>query len=133
VSGGAACPQCGAGLGPRQEYCLECGARLGLPGRLMHGAGQPAIVVDRPVAEDFEILRLVAIRCLRFIQRVKQADAFNRRLRDAIHFLGLRQSGSFKDRRRDIDDMVPLRTDLALALDTLRPMYRHAVGRTPVA
>ena len=51
------------------------------------------------------------------------------RLLHAVDNCRVRQPGGFQDRRRDVNDVMELRTDLALGLDALRPVHDRAVAR----
>ena len=99
----------------------------------MDGAGQPAVLVDRAIAEDFEVLRGVSARSLGVGERIGQAHAFDRSLDRSIDALRLGQAGRFQNRRRDVDDMVPLRTQLALRGDALGPVDHHPIAGAAVA
>ena len=89
----------------------------------------PALVIDAAVAEHLEVLRLVPLRRLGVVERIEHADAFDRRLRDAVHRERFGYSRRFEDRWRDVDDVAELRADLALGLDALRPVDDGAVAR----
>ena len=54
------------------------------PRRLVNGAGEPSVVVDGAIAEDFEILRQMAVRRLRIVERIDHADALDRGLRRTV-------------------------------------------------
>ena len=89
----------------------------------------PALVVDAAVAEHLEVLGLVPLRRLGVVERVEHADALDRVLLHAVHRDRLGQSRRLEDGRRDVDDVVELRADLALGLDALRPVDDRAVAR----
>ena len=55
------------------------------PRVLVLGHRGPAEVVDRPVAEHLEVLRLVTLRRVGVVEAVGHADALHRALRDAVH------------------------------------------------
>src|SRR5207245_10923966 len=101
-----------------------------LPRRTVDGPRQPAVVIDRAIAEHLEILRLVALRRLRIVEGVEHTDAFDRRLHHAIDALGLRQTGGFQDRRRNVDHVLALAAQSAFFLDALLPVYASAVNGT---
>ena len=65
--------------------------------------------------EHLEVLRLVALGRLGVVEGVHHADALERRLLDAVDERRLGQPGRLEDRRRDVDDVVELVADLALA------------------
>ena len=44
--GALRCPRCNAAVQPGQEYCLECGGRLGQPARAP-SSGRPSGVAER--------------------------------------------------------------------------------------
>ena len=79
-----------------------------LPWRAVDGAGQPAIVVDRAIAEHLEVLRLVPLGRLRIVEGVEHAGALDGRLHRAVDALGLRQAGGLQDRGGDVDDVREL-------------------------
>ena len=106
---------------------------LEFPRRPVDGAGQPAVVVDGAVAEDLEVLGRVPARRLGVREGVGQAHAFDGRLRRPVHALRLGQAGRLQDRRRDVDDVVPLRAHLALRRDALGPVDHHPVAGAAVA
>src|SRR5437667_6694506 len=56
---------------------LERRPWLELPRRAVDGAGEPAVVVDRPIAEDLEVLGGVPARRLGVREGVGQAHAFD--------------------------------------------------------
>src|SRR5208283_1234269 len=105
----------------------------GFPGRPVDRVSQPALVVDAAVAEDLEILCLAPILRLGIRKRIQQAYAFDGSLRRAVHRFGLGQAGRFENGRRDVYDVVPLRPQLALGFDLVRPVNDHAVARAAVA
>ena len=99
----------------------------------MDGAGQPAVVVDGAVAEDLEVLGLVPApspwrrQTCRPCSRLRSGSG-----RRPVHPLRLGQAGRFEDRRRDVDDVMPLRPHFALGLDALGPVDDHAVAGAAV-
>ena len=74
----------------------------------MHGMSQPALVIKTPIAEDFEVLRLVAILRLRVRKRVDHAHALDRELLVSVDDSWLGELRRFKDRWRDVDHVMPL-------------------------
>ena len=98
------------------------------PGVRVPGHRGPALVIDAAVAEHLEVLRLVPLRRLGVVERIEHADAFDRRLRHAVHRERLGYSCRFENRRRDVDDVAELRADLALGLDAFRPVDDGAVA-----
>src|SRR5262249_49906365 len=93
------------------------------------GGGDPAIVVDGPVAEHLEILRRVATLGLRLIEGIDHAHAFDWLLGQAIYNGGRGDSGCLQNGWRDVDDVVELRAQAVLFLDALRPRYHQRVPR----
>ena len=90
----------------------------------------PAVVVDRPVAEHLEVLRVVVGLRLRVVEGVGEADAVHGRLADAPD-RGRRLDPEQVEHGRDhVDDVRVLRADLALALDLLRPRDDERVAGT---
>ena len=65
-------------------------------------------MVDAAVAEHFEVLQVVRFGRLRSPKLERHADAFERRLRDAVDHRGLGQPGDVQNRLRDVDDVVEL-------------------------
>ena len=99
----------------------------------MPGHRRPALVVDAAVAEHLEVLRLVPLGRLRVVEGVEHAEAFDRRLLDAVDDRRMRQPGGLEDRRGDVDDVMELAADLALGLDAVGPVHDRAVaGAAPV-
>ena len=72
---------------------------------------EPAVMVDRPVSHDFEILRVMLGRGvrIRLVEGVSHAHAFDRLLRDAVDHDRCRNAAGFEKGRRNIDEMVELR------------------------
>src|SRR5271169_2129299 len=66
---------------------------------------------------------------LGIVEGIQHAEAFKRRLLYAVDDGGCRQPRSLQNRRRHIDYMMKLRTDLSLRLDPLRPVHNRAVAR----
>ena len=82
------------------------------------------------VTEHFKILGRVARRnrCVRLVEGIGEAGAFDRRLRDAVHHLGCGNAGGFEDGRHHVDHMRELRADAALVGDVAGPRHRHALA-----
>ncbi len=93
------------------------------------GAEDPAIVVDRVVADHLEILGLVRRGCVGVlrVECIHHAHAIHGILLDAVNHLGQRNSGRFEKGRRDVDNVMELVTDAALVLDHPGPGYGHAL------
>jgi hypothetical protein len=108
---------------------LQRAARFGFPRRLVNGAGEPALVVDRAVAGDLEVLGRVPLLGLGVVKRIDQTLAFHRHLPRAVHDLGLGQTGRFQHGRRDVNHMAELRADFVLRFDALGPVRHHADAR----
>ncbi len=104
-------------------------AWLGFPGRAVDRAREPAFMVDGTVAGDLEVLRRMPLLRLAVVEAVDEARALDRDLLDAVDDLRLRQARGLQDRRRDVDHVAELRTDLVLRLDALGPGDDHAVAR----
>ena len=106
---------------------LEPAAGLLLPRRAVNRAGEPAVGVDRAIAHDLEVLGLVGAGGVRIVERVDHAHALDRRLDDTVDALGLGQARRLEHGGSDVDDVVPLRSNLVGGLDALRPRDDHAV------
>ena len=91
--------------------------------------GPPAVLVDRPVTDDLEVLDGVTLRCVRVLEAVEEARPFHRLLRGPVHDLGLRDTGRFEDRRPDVDAVRELGAQPTGVLDPFRPGDHHAVAR----
>src|SRR6185503_3221960 len=98
------------------------------PRRLVPRHRRPSLVIDAAVAEHLEVLRLVSIGSLGVVERIEHADAFDGPLLHAVDRRRLRKLRRLKDRRRHVDHMMELRSDLALALDPARPVDDGAVA-----
>ena len=61
----------------------------------MNGPREPPVGVDGAVAEDLEVLGLVAALCLGVVEAVQHAYAFDRLLGRAVHDLRLGQASRF--------------------------------------
>jgi hypothetical protein len=91
--------------------------------------GCPPLVVDPAVAEHLEVLRLAAFVRATVVEGVPHADAFDGALLDAVDEHGFRQPRRLQDRRCHVDDVVELRSDLAAAVDAVRPVDDGTVAR----
>jgi hypothetical protein len=90
-------------------------------------------VIDAAVAEHLEVLRLVSVGSLGVVERIEHADAFDGLLLHAVHESRLRKLRRLENRGRNIDHVVELRANLALALDPARPVDDGPVAdATPV-
>ena len=90
--------------------------------------GPPAVLVDRPVAVDLEVLHGVPLGRARIVEAVQEARPLHRLLGDPINHLGLWDPGRFEDRRPDVDAVGELGTQRAGVPDPLRPGDDHAVA-----
>ncbi len=99
-----------------------------LPRGPVDRAGEPAVVVNGPVAGDLEVLGDTAAPRLGVAERVGEAHALDRRLGGPVDRPRLGQACHVQDGRRDVDHVVELRADLAPSRDPLRPADHHAVG-----
>src|SRR5207247_10497703 len=88
-------------------------------------------MVERSQAEHFEILRTVRRWCARIrpVECVGHAHAFDRFLGDAIHHNRGRDPGGLKEGRYDVDYVVEVVADAALALASGPPRAVHALTR----
>jgi hypothetical protein len=88
-------------------------------------------VVDRPVAEHFEVLRLSLGRCVGVLlgEGVGHADAFDRLLGDTIDHYRCLDAGDFKDGWDNVDHVVELRAEAASILNAIGPRDRHPLPR----
>ena len=114
-----------AGIIQLPEIRFERAAWLGLPGGLVDDAGEPAVVVNRAVAGDFEVLG-GAGGGLDVAETGEQAFAFDGDLRGAVDDLWLGQPGGFEDGGRDVDDVAELLALFAFRSDAFRPVGDHA-------
>jgi hypothetical protein len=74
----------------------------------MYCGGEPAILIDPPIAGHLEVLRRTARWRLGIIKGVEHADALDGLLRDAVDDLRLGQPDCLQDGRGYVDDVVPL-------------------------
>src|SRR5262249_27728915 len=93
----------------------------------------PAIMVQRAVAEHFEILCLAFRRSARIgaVKGVGHAHAFDRRLLYTIHILWRGNSANFKDGWDNIDHVVELWANAADVFDWAGPGNTHALPGAP--
>ncbi len=105
-------------------------SRLHFPWRSVHGARQPAVLVDAPISKDLKILNCVAALRPGVIERVYHADALNGDLNGAIHHLRFGQACGFQNGRRDVNNVMKLRSDFSARLDSLRVEYDERVAGT---
>ena len=91
----------------------------------------PALVVNRAVAEHLEVLRGMPGRRVGvgLVKRVGQARTFDRQLLDTVDRVGRRDTGRLEDRRHDVDDVVELAANVARVADVAGPRDRHALRR----
>ena len=94
----------------------------------MNSAGKPAVAVNAAIAHDLEILGLVSALGLGILEGIKHAHAFNRSLDGAVDALWFGQTRGFEHSGSNINDMVPLRTNLVGGFDPLRPRDDHAIA-----
>ena len=96
-------------------------------------AGDPSVVVDRAVTGQFEILG-GASRWgigIRLVECVDHAHAFHRFLLDSVDLLWCLDTGGFKDRRHDINDVMKLRANPADVFNMTGPGNGHPLSRAP--
>ena len=103
------------------------------PRRAVDRAGEPAVVIDRAVAGDLEILCEMPVLGLRIVERIHHAHALNRSLWRAVDGLRLRQMSGFKYCRRDVDHVMPLRPDLVFGVNSFGPVDNETVARAAIA
>ena len=65
----------------------------------------------------------------RVVERVQEAGAVHRLLRDAVDRLRLRDAGGLEDRRTDVDHVRELRAHHVVGLHPRRPRDHHRVAR----
>ena len=104
------------------ELVLDLAPRL-----QVDGPGEPAVVIDAPVAEHLEVLDLVTAWGLGVVPGIGHTHALDGTLGGAVDDSRLRHSNSLEDGRHDVDNVVPLIAHLALGLDPLGPVDGHGV------
>jgi hypothetical protein len=92
------------------------------------GGGDPAVVVDGAVAEEFEVLRAASRWSLGLVEGVLHADAFDGALLDSVDFDWRWYFGGVEYGWKDVDDVVPLRAHGADIFDLRGPRDDHAVA-----
>ena len=105
------------------------------------GRRDPAVVVDRAIADHLEILGVAFRRRVgvRLVEGVGHAHPFDRLLRDAVDCRRRLDARSLENGRNDIDDVVELTADSANVIDMVGPgnsqtltraaeMRRHLLG-----
>ena len=101
------------------------GSRDLRPGFAVDDGGEPAVVVDAAVAGALVVLGDVPVGGGAVVERVADAHAGHRRLLVAVDDLRLGHADGVEDRRHDVDEVVVLVAQLALGLDSLRPVHGH--------
>ena len=99
----------------------EAHARLGERGARPRADRPPAVVVDGAVAEHLEVLGVVLGGGRGVVERVGEAHALERRLRNAPDGLRRLEVQQIEDGRHHVDDVGVLATHFALGLDAYRP------------
>ncbi len=105
---------------------------LHFPRSAMRRMSQPGIVIDAAIAEDFKVLRLVSVLRFGVVKRVKHAHSLNGSLQRAVHDFGFGQSRRFENRRSDVDDVMPLRSNFPLGFDAVRPVSHESIASSAV-
>ena len=93
----------------------------------------PAVVIDRPRAEDVVVLQRVAGGRLGIVDRVGQRRSFNRLLLDAANLFGGLDADQIERRRKKVDDMAVLGANSAFVLDAFRPIDDERIVRAAFA
>ena len=93
----------------------------------VEAAGNPAVVIDRPIAEDLEVLDDVRAQSIGVAEAVAHGDALDRLLLDAVDVGRLSDPGRLVDSRHKVDDVVELGAQLAARSQVRRPRDREAV------
>jgi len=88
-------------------------------------------VIDGAVGKSLEILRPARRGDFGIVERVGHAHALDGFLGHAIDGCGLLLARDLKKCRHDVDYVVPLRPDAALALDVGRPRDDHPLAVPP--
>jgi len=100
---------------PREP--LDGGFVHDVPGRLVDCPRQPAVMVDRAIADDFEILGEMAVRRMRGVERIDHAHALHRHLLGPVDRLRIGQACRFQNGRRDIQRLLKARNLLKAMLN----------------
>ena len=100
-------------------------------GHRRNGVGHPAVVVDRAIAKDLEILGGARRRSVGvgLVPGIDHADPVPRALGDAVHHRRLGDADRIEDRRYDVDDVMELVADAAGVRDAFGPGHHHAGAR----
>src|SRR6266576_394872 len=91
-------------------------------------SSDPTIVIERPVSEHLEILRLALLLGVRVIETVHHTDTFDGFLLDAVDFSGLWNAGGFQDGWRDVNRVMELCANATLVLDASWPGHHDRVA-----
>ena len=110
-------------LGERAAWC-------GLPGGLVDGAGEPAVVVDGTVADHLEVLGLAGVGGFSIGERIVHGHALDGALLDAVHHARRGHARCCEHRGCHVHHMVELRPHLSLGGDAGGPVHHHAVAGT---
>src|ERR1700760_3430851 len=95
----------------------------------MLGSRYPAMVVDRAIAENLEILPFANGARFRIAKRAGDRNAVHWLLLDAIDSLGCRYVCNVEDRGNDIDQMRELTAHAAGVLYSRWPRHNHRIPR----
>ena len=107
---------------PRQDLVGQRVALRLLDDRL------PAVGPQRARRDHLVVLHALPRRSRRVVERVREAHAFERPLRDAVEELRRVEPERREDRRRDVDDVRVLAAHLAARRDALRPVHDQRVA-----
>ncbi|CAB4947679.1 unannotated protein [freshwater metagenome] len=92
--------------------------------------GHPALVIDRPIAEDLEVLRRARARRGCIGKRVVHRGPMHLHLLDAVHMCRQVDASGCVDRWCDVDEVMELRAKFADTRDVTGPRKRHGVAGT---
>src|SRR3954466_15841898 len=95
----------------------------------MQTSGDPAVVIERAIAEHLEVLCDSSTRRILVVERIGHADALDRLLWHAVHFTRLGDARRLEDRRGNVDDVVELRAHSTAVSDALGPRHDQTVAR----
>ena len=101
----------------------------GFPGQAVAAARDPAVVVDRAVGGELEILGRAAALGLRVVERVGHRDPFDRLLLDTVDDRGRADLARVENRGHHVDDVMKLRANFPPRLDPLGPVHDQGVAR----